>query len=421
MINSHIYSKLGSGRLFVNQIINLILTLVVVVLFFACSDDNLLRPFGPGDDAAPGVLTNVTYTALAGGAKFNYVLPPDNDLSYVKAEYYVNGVKKSAISSQYNTTLTVEGLPEKKEYNVDLYCVDKSGNVSKPTRVTILPEESPVKVMRESLKCTADFGGFRIDYENPSKSELSIYFLKGDTVSGKLVFYQARVFSQAKGTYQVVGLPNLTNKFGVFVRDRFGNTSSTLEFEDKPWREEYLDKSKFKYVGAPKVVDNDDWYSWMGRPQNLWDDIVGEWNFAQTGADGKYPHYFCIDLGDTVPIGRILFQQRLGNGNVFNYDCIRHFEVYGALELPAVNYANPLEGWTKLNDKTFEVIRPSGRKPGEPATTEDIEAAEKGIMFTIDTPYPRPEIRYLRFKFLDSFNQSNMALAGEFSFWAQWK
>lgn len=399
----------------------IILILWAAIFFLCCSEENLLKPFGPKDTTAPGVMTNVSYTAIPGGAKFNYTLPLDEDLSYVKAEYMIDGVKKSVVSSQYKAELTLEGLPDKKEYLVDLYCVDKSNNQSQPVHLTIIPEESPVKVIRESLKVKADFGGFKIDYQNPSQSELSIYFLRQDTVTKKMVFYQARVFSQAQGTYQVVGLPNQTNKFQVFVRDRFGNTSSTLEFEDKPWREEYLDKSKFKYIGKPKVVDNDDWYSWMGRPQNLWDDIVGEWNFAQTGADGKYPHYFCIDLGDTIPIGRILFQQRLGDGNVFNYDCIRHFEVYGALKLPTVNYASPLEGWTKLNDKTFEVIRPSGRKPGEPATTEDIQAATKGIMFTIDTPFPRPEIRYIRFVFLDSFTQSNMALLGELSFWAQWK
>jgi hypothetical protein len=393
----------------------------VIVLLFACSNDDLLKPFGPKDDAAPGMLTNVTYEAIPGGARFHYVLPHDNDLSYVKAEYSVDGVTRSAVSSQYNTELILEGLPEKKEYDVDLYCVDKSNNQSQPARVKIMPEESPVSVMRQSLKVEVDFGGFRINYLNPTKSELSIYFLVNDSITGKLAFYQARVFSQPEGMYQVVGLPNKTNKFGVFVRDRFGNTSSTLEFEDRPWREEYLDKKNFKYVGKPKVVDNDDWYSWMGRPENLWDDIVGEWNFAQTGAEGRYPHYFCIDLGKAVPIGRILFQQRLGLGNIFNYDCIRHFDVYGAAELPAVNYASPLEGWTKLNSKTFEVIRPSGRNPGDPPTTEDIQAAEKGIMFTIDTPYPRPEIRYLRFKFIDSFTQSNMALMGEFSFWAQWK
>jgi len=395
----------------------LILILGAVASLFACSDDDLLKPFGPKDDTPPGVLTNVTYTALAGGAKFKYVLPLDNDLSYVKAEYYVDGEKKSALSSQYNTELILEGLPDKKEYDVDLYCVDKSGNLSKPTRVTITPEDSPVNVMRESFKINVDFGGFRIDYQNPSKSELSIYFLRRDSVSQKLIFYQARVFSQAQGTYQVVGLPNDSNQFGVFVRDRFGNTSSTLEFEDKPWREEYLDKSLFKYVGTPKVVDNDDWYSWSGRPQTLWDDVIGIWNFASTGPEGKFPHYLCIDLGDTVPIGRILLQQR----GVFEGACPRHFDVYGAAQLPPVNYASPLEGWIKLNDQTFEVIRPSGRKPGEPSTTEDVQAAEKGIMFTIDTPFPRPAIRYLRFKFIDAFDGQISVYASEFTFWAQWK
>jgi len=102
-----------------------VLILGVVIFLFACSEENLLKPYGPKDTAAPEVLTSVTYTALPGGAKFNYVLPLDPDLSYVKAEYIVNGEKKSVVSSQYNTNLTIEGLPEKKEYEVDLYCVDK--------------------------------------------------------------------------------------------------------------------------------------------------------------------------------------------------------------------------------------------------------------------------------------------------------
>lgn len=395
----------------------IIFILVAAALLFACSEENLLKPFGPDDTTPPGVLKNVTYTAIPGGAKFKYELPLDKDLSYVKAEYYISGVKKNAISSQYNTELTLEGLPEKKEYDVELFCVDKSNNESQPVRVKILPEESPVTVMRNSLKCNVDFGGFRIEYQNPSKAELSIYFLQKDSVSGDLAFYQAKVFTQTEGAYQVVGLPNKTNKFGVFVRDRFGNTSSTLEFEDRPWREEYLDKKNFKYIGKPKVVDNDDWYSWSGRPETLWDDVVGDWNFASTGPEGRFPHYFCIDLGVTVPIGRILLQQR----GVFGGACPRHFDVYGAATLPPVNYASPLEGWTKLNDKTFEVVRPSGRKPGEPATTEDVEAAQKGIMFTIDTPFPRPQIRYLRFKYIDAFDGEISIYVSEFSFWAQWK
>lgn len=395
----------------------IIISLCVIATLYACSEDNLLKPFGPSDSTPPGVLTDVTYKPLPGGIEFHYQLPLDKDLAYVKAVYYVNGVKKDAISSQYNSQLTVEGLPDKKEYDVELYCVDKSNNESRPVRVTATPDESPVKVMRESLKCYADFGGFRIEYKDPSQAELSIYFLQKDSISGKLAFYQARVFSQAEGTYQVVGLPNLKNKFCIFVRDRFGNTSDSLVFEDKPWREEYLDKKKFKYVGAPRVVDNDDWYSWMGRPETLWDDVVGDWNFASTGPQGKFPHYFCIDLGDTVPVGRILLQQR----GVFGGACPRHFDVYGAVSLPPVDQGNPLGGWIKLNDKTFEVVRPSGRKLGDPNTTEDVEAAQQGIMFTIDTPFPRPAIRYIRFKFIDAFDGEISIYLSELSFWAQWK
>jgi hypothetical protein len=394
---------------------------VCILLLCSCKESNLLEPFGANDKTPPSDVTSVKYSAIPGGAIINYVLPQDEDLSFVKAVYNVNGVERSAMSSQYNSEIKIEGLPDKKEYPITLYAVDKAGNKSPGVALTIVPEETTLKFMIESLNVKADFGGFKIDYENPSQAELTIYIYQKDSLSDNMVFYEARVFSQAKGTYQVVGLPNKTNKFKIFVRDRFENTSEPLEFEDRPWREEYLNKKKFKYVGKPYVVDNDDWYAWMGRPENLWDDIVGEWNFAQTAADGHYPHYLCIDLGTTVPIGRILFQQRLGDSNIFNLDCIKYFNVYGAAELPSVNKEDPFAGWIKLNDKTFEVIRPSGRKPGDPPTTEDQEAAEKGIMFTIDTPFPRPEIRYIRFEFLKSFTDRSMAILSELSFWAQWK
>lgn len=394
----------------------------MITTIFACSEEDLLKPFGPEDITPPGPVTEVTYTSLPGGAKFKYILPSDKDLAYIKAVYTVNGVQKDALASQYERELLLEGLPNNDEYEISLYAVDKSENYSVPFKVKVLPDESPVKVMRESLSCKADFGGFRIQYKNPSKAELSIYFQQKDTVSDRMLFYQARVFTQEKGEYQVVGLPNKTNMFEILVRDRFGNTSEPLTFEDRPWREEYLDKKNFKYVGKPQVYDKDDWYSWMGRPENLWDDIVDPWNFTQTAGNGSYPHYFCIDLGVTSPIGRVLFQQRLGDSEIFNANCIKHFEVYGIDKLPVtVNDADPLEGWIKLNAETFEVKRPSGRNPGEPLTTEDQEAAKKGIMFTIDTPFPRPEIRYIRFKFLDNFTGTDMALLGELSFWAQWK
>lgn len=394
---------------------------VLTLFASSCEEANTLRPFGPDDTTPPNAVTDIVYKAIPGGAIFKYTLPKDQDLAYVQAVYNVNEVKKDMVASQYMSELKIEGLPEKKEYQVELYAVDKSGNKSEPVQVTIIPEESPVKVTRESLKVTADFGGFKIDYKNPSQSELSLYIYQKDSESDNMIFYEARVVSQKEGTYQVIGLPNKTNTFSVFVRDRFENTSESLIFEERPWHEEYLDKKNFKYVGKPRVIDESDWYAWSGNPACVWDDIVGQWNFSQTASGDKFPHFLCIDLGVKVPIGRILFQQRLGDQEIFNMDCPQFFEIYGAAELPIVNPDDPLEGWTRLNKETLEVIRPSGRHPGEPPTTEDREAAEKGIMFTIDTPFPRPEIRYIRFKFLKSFTDRSMIILGEFTFWAQWK
>lgn len=158
---------------------------VLAVFVSSCEDTNLLRPFGPDDTTPPSVVTDVVYQAIPGGAIFKYTLPKDQDLAYVQAVYSVNGVKKDMLASQYMSELKIEGLPEKKEYQVELYTIDKAGNKSAGVPVTIIPEESPVKVTRESLKVTPDFGGFKIDYKNPSQSELSLSMSIRKTLSPK--------------------------------------------------------------------------------------------------------------------------------------------------------------------------------------------------------------------------------------------
>lgn len=399
---------------------NIIKIVAISLLAYSCSSTDLLRPFGPDDSSAPGTVTDVVWEALPGGAKFTYTLPMDSDLSYVKAVYSVNGDERTAMASQYNTSLSIEGLPDCSNYEVKLYCMDTSNNASEPYIVEITPEESPVNVTRNSLTHEMDFGGFRIQYENPSAASLVIQVYKYDEVFDAMRFYDSRGTTQTSGEWQVIDLPNELNDFSIVIKDQYENLSEAYTFQDTPWHEVYCDKSLFNYVGSPYVYDKDDWYSWAGSPYNVWDDIVGDWNFAQTSGDGAYPHYFCIDLGANYPIGRLLFQQRTGDSEIFATSCPKKFDLYGVEKLPAVNSNDPLEGWTKLNIETFEVVRPSGRQPGEAVTEEDKVAASEGIFFTIDTEFPRPEIRYLRIVFTEGF-QNNMTIIGEFSFWAQWR
>ena len=399
-----------------------IVTIIIVLLFaYSCSDVDLLKSFGPEDKIAPGSVSDVEWTAIPGGADISYKLPLDEDLSYVKVVYSVDGQERHLMSSQYNTEVRLEGLPNMDSRNISIYCVDKSDNISSPFVVEVTPQESPVIVMRNSLSHKMDFGGFKIKYENPSSSELTIQVSQYDELFDIMRFYDSKVFTQSSGEWHVINLPNEKIDFNIVIKDKFGNVSEPYAFVDVPWRELSLDKKMFQYVGEPRVFDKDDWFAWGGRPTHLWDGITGDWNFAQTGGDGQYPHYFCMDLGQTVPIGRILIQQRMGDSEIFAASCPKKFDVYGVEKLPVkVDRNNPLAGWTKLNDATFELVRPSGRQPGEPVTEEDRVAAKDGIMFTIDTEFPRPEIRYLKFVFTEGFS-NNMTIVSEISLWAQWR
>src|SRR3546814_6485360 len=92
-----------------------------------------------------------------------FQLPSDDDVLYVKGQYSTaDGQVRESKVSYYNRSLTVSGFGDTREYDVQLYAVDKGGNESAPVSVTVHPEKAPFLLVYDSLKVISDFGGINI-------------------------------------------------------------------------------------------------------------------------------------------------------------------------------------------------------------------------------------------------------------------
>lgn len=102
------------------------------------------------DTTPPGVVSNVTFEALNGGAIITYQLPPDDDVLYVRAEYtnsLGNDVFKA--SSRFANSIELDGFNDTSTHTVKLYTIDQSNNRSAAVELQITPLESFIYLKRD--------------------------------------------------------------------------------------------------------------------------------------------------------------------------------------------------------------------------------------------------------------------------------
>src|SRR5690606_19938994 len=147
-------------------------------------------------------------------------LPEDNDVLYVVGEYEIRpGVGYNVKSSYYSNSLTVVGFGTTDEYTVDLYVVDRSGNRSEKTTVSITPLPSPVQTAFETLDYVQGFGGIFLTFENTAKANLVTNVLVKDA-HGEWVEYDKYYTALPSGAYSVRGVDAVCMTFGLSRCDR---------------------------------------------------------------------------------------------------------------------------------------------------------------------------------------------------------
>jgi hypothetical protein len=361
----------------------------------ACKEE----PIGqqPEDGVAPGEVTLLTQLtkSVPGGAVVYYILPPDEDLLYVKAVYTLqDGVERDVKASVYTDSLEILGFGDTTPREVQLIAVDRSRNESKPVPATITPGTPPVLAIGESLRLIEDFGGLHAYWDNPLKAKISIPVLVKDQNDDYVpleTFYSERVV----GDGSVRGMDTIPVDVMTYVQDRWGNRSAAKTYTLTPIYETLFERTKHSIV----ALDNDARQYGDGRYplEKMFNGSKNEELCAATQGTGAWPQSITIDIGITGKLSRIRLYQRIGGnppgdmGYLFREGNLHRFEVYGRPDVPP--QSGDWDGWTLL--ATCESIKPSGLPYGE-VNDEDLAAGQNGEDFPL--PPEAAPVRYLRIK-----------------------
>src|SRR5690606_35300052 len=101
------------------------------------------------------------------GARFFYNVPNDEDVLSVEARYTnVDGKTFTFSSSYFVDSLDVIGFGDTIQYTVELYARDRSGNMSDIVPVQVVPLESTISRVINSIEVKPGFSSFFVDWVN---------------------------------------------------------------------------------------------------------------------------------------------------------------------------------------------------------------------------------------------------------------
>lgn len=358
-------------------------------------------------EGVPGPLGTITVENLPGAAKISYKLPDDQDLLYVEAEYKTSqGEPKSAKSSVYKNFIMLEGFGDSRDYEVDLYTVNRSEERSGPYTVKIHPDTAPVHLAFETLEVAKTFGGVAISLKNELEREYIIHTLYKDSV-GEWVEADRHYSSIKDLSYSVRGFEPKPVEFAFYMSDKWKNKSERIEKTITPLYEEEVDKSLWKNA---ELLD-DFYVPRYGPLSRLWDGPDGSYFFQDSRSDERVmPNWITIDMGQPYILGRMKVNQ-VNHSNTWRYGSCspRKFEVWGS-NTPTTDWA----AWDKLG--TFESIKPSGLPVGQ-LSDDDLRVNKEGENF--DFSPTEKSYRYIRFKTLETWGGTEYMCALELTLWGQ--
>lgn len=415
---------------------------VYIMVFVSCNDTDVNTPHG--NDIIPQQVQSPYAINQNGRSIIKYKRPDDLNLKYVRAVYEVDGIIREVNSSYYTDSVVVDGFSQAGDYKIHLYSVNYTEKASEPVEIVVSPLTPPYQQIRETIKVRETFGGFKIEEINKTKAPVSIGIIRKypkeaqyDTIqfsSKDMEWSEIMMFytSAEKFSNSIRGQIPIETHFGIYIKDRWGHISDTLEVVLQPWEEIKCDKKLFKkyslpeYPGGPTPGRGEIMHSWSGsntKIEALWDEanITGDGGACfHTRTDAPMPQHFTIDLGKAYNASRFVFQHR-GNSTFVKYLFAAGFPkkvtLWGTLQEPSSD--GSFDGWTNLG--TYNVVRPSGilvpydsSNSSSALTEDDKRVASDGyeIEFPEDTQF-----RYFRFQTHSNWSGTNWVMLGEFTFY----
>ena len=372
--------------------------LLLTILIFAV---NSCSKQDDGDTTPPSVLTIDSVTPTNGGGIISYTLPNDDDILYVRAEYTnSNGVDVSRASSSYNNSIEIDGLNQTTALTITLYVVDQNYNQSAPIYVELVPLDSFIYLVQESIEVNTDLGGFRITWENIQSKTVYVFVHINNGTEEEIRILSSNNSSES---IAVRGLPSEEITISTRIED-FDENSTTLEEKGTltPLFEQVIDKSTWTLVASQSVNGN----AWEGASANFWDDVIDTTNNNSdnsyfmiwrdlNGGSLDWPLDLVIDLNKNVKITRFTVWQRAfwynGPSDVpyyFQEENMKSFNLYAS---------NDAQVWEELGQ--FDIGDPRDSEGNIPQS--GLGSGANGHEFELDEV--SESFRYLKFRVTSNY------------------
>ena len=382
-----------------------ILCVFIPLIYFSCKEEGRLENTTDKSIPAPEQVTITEVKNTPGGAVIKYKIPNDDNLLGVKVTYVRLGEVSESKSSRYVDSLVVEGFGTTDQQEVKLYSVGVNGKLSEPVTTTIKPLLPPVQSVKFDVE--ASFGGVIVSLEeNYSSADLAIVLLADTANTSKWADLQTFHTKSESRKFSRRGLEPKPGHFGVYLRDRWGNTSDTIAKTLTPIEEVKIPKTEFRNAALPTDYFTPAEGNHGYRLEQIWlseeasDDIC-----YATSHSAPMPQWFTIELGLKMSVSRLQMWPRSGY-DLYSGSGPRVFQVWGS------SNPNPDGSWDSSWELLgeFEQFKPSGYGEGRevgPITDEDRDywynRTEYEFLPTEQAPNPYQTVTHLRFKILSTF------------------
>lgn len=384
--------------------------------FFSCKED-IVGQY-PVESTPPDTISNISYVSLPGAVRLTYRLPADKDLMSVIATYTLdNGTKMEAAASAYTNSLLLEGFGKGDSLrSVSIVTVDLNKNKSVPVNIKVMPLESPIFDVMESLKTGVDFGGIYVKWKNPLKSKVIVVVTTPNKAGKPEVTLGGKYYSSADSAIvNVRGYDTIPRDFYIQVTDRWGNKTKVDTVKQViPLFEQMIPKENFRkwnptdipyqeYSGSFGIA-----LTWNGK----WGAVAGANDCYSTASGGNQKSSITYDLNYLANVGTgkglvIPSRVRIHARSTYNYSAIpKNLRVWGSTSASVLttNTEGP-DAWILLSPpEGFLLAPPSGQSGLTPTAADKTFIEEDGIDLIFGPG--KPAIRYVRLECVSKWNPS---------------
>lgn len=406
--------------------------LIVSLFQFNSCQDSL-----DGDSTPPGQVTDVVFTPQFGGGYFIYTAPADEDFLYTRAEYIIDtGVKISKTSSVYSDTLFIDGFGQRKEYEVNIFSVDRNNNHSAPMTMKVVPLEPTTMAVLETVKVLPGFSSLVVDWENEQEKNVTIFVnvKVGSTEATKI--YASNL---AKDRFMIDGLTGDAHDVTVFIKDTYDNQTDEKSFGEitphidgaiskKSWafmRDQLLYGNRWNYDSDPNPFDQVPYDEFAGtyrkdsmmnapmshvegRIEKFWDNEYDyepklNLNYFNTG-NVSYPFSYFIDMGREIQGSRFKIWQRDAWGMLYGGENVEIWEIWISDDKDPSD--GVFDGWELVG--RYRLVQPSN-------VIEARNEARNGheYIFYPENPRFTKPFRYVRYKGIKQVGGGNSGCTSE--------